>query len=100
LERWLREYAWSNLAPRTLARHAGLKGVRLYDARHTHASLMLKQGVNPKIVQERLGHTSIQTTLDTYSHVATGLQEAAAESFDKLVSPKYNGENEAVKEHY
>jgi integrase len=61
---------------------------------------MLKQGVHPKIVQERLGHTSIQTTLDTYSHVAPSLQEAAAESFDNLVSPKYNGENEAVKEHY
>jgi integrase len=51
---------------------------------------MLKQGVHPKIVQERLGHASIQITLDTYSHVAPGLQEAAAESFDKLVSPQYN----------
>jgi integrase len=63
---------------------------------------MLKQGVHPKIVQERLGHTSIQTTLDTYSHVACSLQEAAAESFDNLVSPKYNVtyENEPVEEHY
>lgn len=65
-------------------------------------SLMLKQGVHPKIVQERLGHASIQITLDTYSHVARGLQEAAAESFDKLVSPKYNDtcENELVKKPY
>jgi len=49
-----------------------------------------------------LDHTSIQTTLDTYSHVAPGLQEAAAESFDNLVSPKYNVtyENEPVEEHY
>ena len=54
-------------------------------------SLMLKQGVHPKIVQERPGHASIQITLDTYSHVASRLQEAALESFDKLVSPKYNG---------
>ena len=38
---------------------------------------MLKQGVHPKIVQERLGHASIQITLDTYSHVAPGLQQAA-----------------------
>ncbi len=44
---------------------------------------MLKQGVHPKIVQERLGHASIQVTLDTYSHVAPGLQEAAAKGFDE-----------------
>jgi integrase len=87
---------------RALAAHAGLKVIRLHDARHTHASLMLKQGVHPKIVQERLGHSSIQVTLDTYSHVAPGLQEAAAESFDRLVSPRYNGvcEKEGVEKHY
>jgi len=68
-----------------LVRRIGLKGVRLHDARHTHASLMLKQGVHPKIVQERLGHASIQITLDTYSHVVPGLQEAAAAGFDKMV---------------
>ncbi len=69
----------------TLAAHAGLKVIRLHDARHTHASIMLKQGIHPKIVQERLGHASIQMTLDTYSHVAPGLQEAAANRFDELV---------------
>jgi len=53
-----------------LVRRPGLKPIRLHDARHSHASLMLKQGVHPKIVQERLGHSSIQITLDTYSHVA------------------------------
>jgi len=46
---------------------------------------MLKQGIHPKVVQERLGHASIQITLDTYSHVAPGLQEAAAQRFDDLV---------------
>lgn len=50
----------------------------------TH-SLMLKQGVNPKIVQERLGHASIQITLDTYSHVTPGLQQAAANRFDEVL---------------
>jgi integrase len=87
--------AWTMLAAR-----AGVKVIRLHDARHTHASLMLKQGIHPKIVQERLGHASIQITLDTYSHVAPGLQQAAAESFDKLVSPRYNNtanENEHVE---
>jgi integrase len=73
-------HAWTKLARKT-----GLRGIRLHDARHTHASLMLKQGVHPKIVQERLGHSSIQITLDTYNHVAPGLQEAAAKKFDDLV---------------
>ena len=78
----------------TLAAHCGLKVIRLHDARHTHASLMLKQVIHPKVVQERLGHASIQMTLDTYSHVAPGLQQAAAESFDKLLNGRR--ENEAV----
>ena len=56
---------------------------------------MLKQGIHPKIVQERLGHASIQMTLDTYSHVAPGLQEAAADAFDKMVLSER--EKEAVK---
>ena len=89
------------LRPNTVTRawtmsiaRAGVKPIRLHDARHTHASLMLKQGVHPKIVQERLGHASISMTLDTYSHVAPGLQEAAAAGFDKLVLPRL--ENEPV----
>ena len=69
-----------------LAAKAGVKVIRLHDARHTHASLMLKQGIHPKIVQERLGHSTISTTLDTYSHVAPGLQEVAAKSFDDLLN--------------
>ena len=76
-------HTWTKLANRV-----GLKGIRLHDARHTHASLMLKQGVHPKIVQERLGHASIQITLNTYSHVAPGLQQAAANRFDDIVIPK------------
>ena len=61
----------------------GLSGVRLHDLRHTHATLMLKMGVHPKIVSERLGHANIGITLDTYSHVLPGLQEAAAEAFEQ-----------------
>jgi integrase len=67
----------------TAATKAGVKVIRLHDARHSHASLMLKQGIHPKIVQERLGHATIAITLDTYSHVAPGLQEAAAQRFDE-----------------
>jgi site-specific recombinase XerD len=51
---------------------------------------MLKQGTHPKIVQESLGHSSISVTLDTYSHVAPGLQEAAARSFDEAFPLSYN----------
>jgi len=58
---------------------------------------MLKQGIHPKIVQERLGHASIRITLDTYSHVTPGLQQAAAESFDKLVNT--SPENVAVRNY-
>ncbi|MDZ4247608.1 MAG: site-specific integrase, partial [Dehalococcoidia bacterium] len=72
--------AWRNLVKR-----AGLNGIRFHDCRHTHASLMLKQGIHPKIVQERLGHASIEITLDTYSHVVPGLQEAAAMRFDEIL---------------
>ncbi len=75
-----------------LVRRLGLGQVRLHDARHTHASLMLKQGVHPKIVSERLGHAGIQITLDTYSHVAPGLQEAAAAGFDKLIPARREAE--------
>jgi len=51
---------------------------------------MLKQGVHPKGVQERLVHSSIAITLDTYSHVAAGLQEAAAKRFDEAFTTRYN----------
>lgn len=71
---------------RRMVNRLGLRGIRLHDLRHTHASLMLKQGIHPKIVQERLGHSSVQITLDTYSHVAPGLQEAAAKGFDDIVN--------------
>ena len=50
--------------------------IRFHDLRHTHATLLLKAGIHPKIVQERLGHSSINVTLDTYSHVLPNLQEA------------------------
>ena len=67
---------------RRKARQIGLPGVRLHDLRHTHASLMLPQGVNPKTVAERLGHASVTITLDTYSHLLPGIQEAAVAGFD------------------
>jgi len=70
-----------------LLKEAGLPHIRFHDLRHTHATLMLKSGVHPKIVSERLGHASVGFTLDTYSHVVPGLQEAAAEKFDRMLEP-------------
>jgi len=66
-----------------ILKRAGLPTLRFHDLRHTHASLMLKQGIHPKIVSERLGHSNIGITLDTYSHVMPGLQEAAALRFEE-----------------
>jgi integrase len=60
-----------------------LRRMRLHDLRHTHATLLLKGGVHPKIAQERLGHSSIAITLDLYSHVLPGMQREAAQLLDQ-----------------
>lgn len=57
---------------------AGLPSIRFHDLRHTCATLALAQGVNPKIVSEMLGHSSVSITLDIYSHVLPHMQEDAA----------------------
>ena len=77
------------LAFQTLARKAGLPVIRFHDLRHTHATLALQAGVHPKIVSERLGHSSIAITLDTYSHVIPTLQETAAELVALMVVPDH-----------
>ena len=76
-----------------IAESVGLRGVRLHGLRHAHATILLQQGTNPKIVQERLGHSSVSTTLDIYSHVLPGLQEVATRQFDESleVRQKYVG---------
>lgn len=63
----------------------GLPRIRLQDLRHTHATLLLAAGVNPKVVSERLGHSSVAFTLDTYAHVLPGMQPEAATRFLDLV---------------
>jgi len=73
------------LAFRRIIKRAGLKGIRIHDLRHTHASLMLKAGIHPKVVSERLGHANIGITLDLYGHVLPWLQEAAAVKFDRIL---------------
>ena len=69
-----------------LLERAGLPHIRFHDLRHSAASMMLAANVNPKIVQERLGHSSISTTMDTYSHTLPSLQADAAEKMDRLLA--------------
>ena len=64
---------------------AGVPRIRLYDLRHTAASLLLAGGTHPKIVAERLGHSTVNLTLNTYSHVLPTLQADAAETMDRLL---------------
>ncbi len=68
-------------------RQAGLPHIRFHDLRHTHATLLFMAGVHPKVVSERLGHSSVAFTMDTYSHVLPTMQETAAERFDRLIPP-------------
>ncbi|HEX7124883.1 MAG TPA: site-specific integrase [Thermodesulfobacteriota bacterium] len=72
---------------KAVLKKAGLPStIRLYDLRHTCATLLLVQGVNPKVVSERLGHASITLTLDTYSHVLPTMQQEAAERLEAVLS--------------
>lgn len=63
---------------RTMCEEAELRRIRLHDLRHTHATLALQAGVHPKIVSERLGHSSVSITLDVYSHAIPHMQKEAA----------------------
>jgi integrase len=71
---------------RRLVAAAGVPYLPLHGLRHTYATLALASGEHPKIVQERLGHSSISMTLDRYSHVTPSLQRAAAERFEALLA--------------
>ena len=61
-----------------ILKRAGLPNIRLYDLRHTAATLALTEGVSPKVVSEQLGHTSAAFTLDVCSHVLAHMQDDAA----------------------
>ncbi len=69
----------------TLAKRAGLDGVRFHDCRHTFASLMLLRGVSPKVVSAMLGHASAAFTMDTYQHIMDGMQKGAVAKLDELL---------------
>ena len=67
-------------------RRSELRAFRFHDLRHSHASQLLKAGVHPKVVSERLGHAGIGITLDTYSHVLPGLQEDAVHRLNAMLA--------------
>ncbi len=60
-----------------LLNQAGLPDIRFHDLRHSAATLLLSEGVHPKVVQEMLGHSIISMTMDVYSHVLPSMQAAA-----------------------
>ena len=84
------------LNPPNVTRHfkrilkkAGIRtSIRLYDLRHTTATLLLQAGINPKIVSERLGHATIVLTLDTYSHVLLNMQRDATDQLEQMIFRK------------
>lgn len=80
---------WPRSFSRAFERHAGAAGlptIRLHDLRHTWATLALGAGVHPKVVSERLGHSTISITLDVYSHAIPAMQEDAADRVAALFS--------------
>ena len=77
---WQRETFYAAL------KAAGLPKIRLHDARHTAATLLLGQSVHPKIVSEMLGHATIGLTLDTYSHLLPAVHQQAAAAMDAILS--------------
>jgi len=68
----------------------GLPKLRLYDLRHTHASLLIHEGVHPKKISERLGHSSIKLTMDTYGHLFEGSDHDSAEKMEQLFGRSEN----------
>ncbi|MDQ0417986.1 integrase [Croceifilum oryzae] len=68
-----------------LVKKLDIPHVRFHDLRHSHATLLLHQGEHPKIVSERLGHSTISITMDTYSHVTPNMQKEAAKKLDDFL---------------
>jgi integrase len=80
LTRSFREFMHQHRLPR----------IRLHDLRHSHATHLLAAGVHPKIAQERLGHSTVSITLDTYSHVLPGMQDDAVAKVDAAIQAALN----------
>ncbi len=77
---------------------AKVKRIRIHDLRHSHASLLIEQGIQPNIVQHRLGHEKIETTLNTYSHLYPNKQYHLATFLDNLATTNIPNDHSAHKD--
>ena len=71
-----------------LTEKSGLPKIRFHDLRHTHATILIQQNVNVKLISERLGHKDIDTTLNIYSHVIPSMQESVSAALDEIITTK------------
>lgn len=78
-----------------LIKKSDLPRIRLHDLRHSHATQLLRQGIHPKAVSERLGHSTVGITLDVYSHVLPGMQEEAAQRIDAVIKAALGTDNDS-----
>jgi integrase len=72
---------------RRVVHNAGVPAIRFHDLRHTHGSLLIKDGIPVKVVSERLGHANIAFTMQTYQHLLPGMQADAATATERLAKP-------------
>lgn len=70
---------------RRIVKSLDIPEVRFHDLRHSHATLLMQQGEHPKVISERLGHSSITITMDLYSHVMPNMQKEAAQKLDDFL---------------
>ncbi|WP_111643807.1 tyrosine-type recombinase/integrase [Paranoxybacillus vitaminiphilus] len=68
-----------------MIKKSGVRRIRFHDLRHTHATIMLQLGEHPKVVSERLGHSSIEMTMNTYSHVTPDMQQESSNRFERAM---------------
>ncbi len=68
---------------RKVLKRAGLPQIRFHDLRQCHPTLLLQQSANPKVVQERLGHSTPASSFAIYGHALPGMQEAAAKTLEE-----------------
>ena len=73
---------------RTFLEKNCLRHIRLHDLRHTNASIMLQQGISPKVAQQRLGHSDFSVTMNTYSHIMKTVENEAADKLDEVLFKK------------
>jgi integrase len=73
-----------------LVKKAGIsENFTFHSLRHNHASILLKNGVNPKVIQERLGHSTISMTLDLYAHIMPDMQQEAVSAIEKMKKQQF-----------